>query len=329
MDSSPATDQLRTSDCRLPTASRRPPAAANLSPPAPQPGMLKRVAYPLGGLVARRLSWPAARWLVRRIAGLNFAVDSRARRAAAANMRVVLGGRPEVEVRRAARRLFDNFAMTVAELLGAAPGAFERLCAGVEISGEDAVRERLGRGRGAVVVGAHLGNWELAGACLGRLGAPHGCLALSYEHPAIARRFLSCRRALGMNPVDVRLDLRAALDILRRGGAVGVVGDRLYGGSAVEARFFGRSVRFPAGPARLAIHSGADLIPLFVVRRPEGGYRIRWHPPISLPKEGGEDERIRAATQEFGRALEQEVRMSPEQWVCFFPFFQQQAADPQ
>ncbi len=126
---------------------------------------------------------------------------------------------------------------------------------------------------------------------------------------------------MGFRAIDMEKGLREALQILRQGGAIGILGDRHYGGRTAPVRFFGREVPFPTGPARLAASGNADLLPLFAVRRADGGYSIRWHAPIPV-RDKGEGE-ITAATQRFAEVLEGEVRNAPTQWTHFFPFFEQ------
>jgi phosphatidylinositol dimannoside acyltransferase len=100
---------------------------------------------------------------------------------------------------------------------------------------------------------------------------------------------------------------------LRAGGMVCLLGDRDLTARGVEVELFGDVTRFPAGPAALALRTGAALLPVTLAFR-DGGWDLRTHDRVLPPVEGDDRAKIAAMTQEYARALEEGIRAHPEDW---------------
>jgi lauroyl/myristoyl acyltransferase len=212
---------------------------------------------------------------------------------------------------------FANFGAFFADLLilnRAGPDTLRRYVAG--LVGDDNLDTAFAAGRGAVLVTAHLGNWELGGRLLAvRGGAPRTHVVLSAEEDA------ALERDLRVNAPELRFVTRShptstlgLLAALRRGEAVAMQGDRPTGERGDRlVSFFGSPAAFPIGPFVLARAAGAPVVPAFCTMAPDGRYRIDVGSPIWV--KSGEE---LAGLESMVGALERAVRAHPTQWFNFF-----------
>ena len=194
----------------------------------------------------------------------------------------------------------------------------ERIVAGVRAIGDEPVRERLAAGGSVVCFLGHLGNWDSAGVWAGRALAPVTTVAERLEPEELFARFLAFREGLGMTilpltggaPVFETLRERAAAG----GALIPLLADRDLTSTGVEGDLLGRRARMAAGPAALALATGAALHPVTMhYERHEGGpggYRlvVTFAPAVEVPQPApgaGEDARALTAamTQECADAL--------------------------
>jgi lauroyl/myristoyl acyltransferase len=160
----------------------------------------------------------------------------------------------------------------------------------------------------------HMGNWDHAGAYFSTNFTPIHSVAEKLEPAQLYDAFLAYRESLGMRihglgDPDVYEQL---VDACRDGGAVALLADRDLSARGVEVEFFGETTRFPAGPAALAVDTGAALLPVSLFWK---GHNAALVLPEVVPPEAGERaDRIRAATQAVAAALEAGIRAHPQDW---------------
>jgi KDO2-lipid IV(A) lauroyltransferase len=185
-----------------------------------------------------------------------------------------------------------------------------RLLAGVTIEHP----EYLSGPHGVVAVLPHMGNWDVAGAWASVTGHKLTTVAERLKPEELFDRFLAFRESLGMEVVPLTggdanpFDLLA--DRLRAGGLVCLLGDRDLTARGVEVEFFGETAKFPAGPAALAVRTGAALHPASLWFDGDG-WHIRMHDAIAVPD--GPD-KIKRMTQAVAAAFEEGIRAHPEDW---------------
>lgn len=174
--------------------------------------------------------------------------------------------------------------------------------------------EYLDDPRGVVAVLPHMGNWDVAGAWASLTGRKFTTVAERLKPEELFDRFVAFRESLGMEVVPLTggdanpFDLLA--DRLRAGGRVFLLGDRDLTARGIEVEFFGETAKFPAGPAALAVRTGAALHPATLWFDGDG-WHVRMHDAIAVPD--GAD-KIRRMTQEVARAFEEGIRAHPEDW---------------
>ncbi len=127
----------------------------------------------------------------------------------------------------------------------------------------------MAAGNGVVMALPHVGSWEYGGAFLAASDLPMTSVAERLEPPELFRYFVEQREAIGLRmiPLDANSG-RAVLAELRQGGLVGLLSDRDIEGNGIDVEFFGETTTMPAGPAALALRSGARLVTGRRLQRP-------------------------------------------------------------
>lgn len=286
--------------------------------------MVAYLLYRLISFVANNVSRTFGNWLSLRIADCNYFLNKRSRDGARANLRVILG--PDVsDTHRlySLRWTFRCFGKYMFEFVGEERFNAKFFDRCVTFMGQEHIEEAFRRKRGVVLVGAHLGNWELGAAALSSRGLPVLTIIQKHPNPRIHEFLMASRASRDYKVITVGGEAaRVGLRHLKNNGALAVLGDRPYGEEGIRIKFFGHEVLFATGPARLAMASGAALIPTFVLRRWDDSFRIFSRPPIEPPEGASREEGVRFMVQEFARQTEELVRENPTQWPTFYPVFE-------
>jgi len=181
------------------------------------------------------------------------------------------------------------------------------------IRGWEALEPAIARGRGVVMVTAHLGNWELGGASLAVRGIGVDAVVQRQRNRLVDREIVRTREALGVRIIDRRHASRLVLPALRAGRVVGFVADQDAGRNGVFVPFFGSPASTHRGAALFAIRADAPLFVGVAVRMADGRYDCR-AVEIVTDRSGPLDEAILRITAAFTKQIEDEVRTAPEQY---------------
>jgi lauroyl/myristoyl acyltransferase len=191
------------------------------------------------------------------------------------------------------------------------------------VSWQELLAQALQPGRGVVITTAHFGNWDVAGALIARY-IPLSAVAETFSDPRLNTLLQSQRKEKGINVIPMEGSARRILRVLHQKEAVAIVADRpVAADEGVPITFFGRATYVPAGPAALALKSGASLLPGFVWYGPRNQWYLRAFSPI-FPQDhatGDQKRDITTLTQRTYDALEEMVRKWPTQWYMFRPFW--------
>jgi lauroyl/myristoyl acyltransferase len=190
---------------------------------------------------------------------------------------------------------------------------------------EERLDDLLKRGKGAIVVVGHLGNWDAAGAWVGARGNRLVTVAEVLRPKRMFDFFVAHRARLGMTIFPARRGASARLvESVEEGAVVAILGDRDLNGRGPEVTFFGEKTTFPAGPASIALRTGVPLLVagVYGTRRADGrrGWEADLSEPIELPRRTGPDA-IADLTQQVAARLEEFVARRPDEWHVFQPFW--------
>lgn len=182
------------------------------------------------------------------------------------------------------------------------------------------LEEAFASGKGVLLALPHLGSWEWGGAYLASEGHPMTSIAERVEPARLFDWFVEQRAAMGLHIVPLGDDAgKQALRVLRDGGLVGLVSDRDISGNGVAVEFFGERTTLPAGPATIALRTGAVLLPAAVYNGPRSYHCGVVTAPLDTARRGSFREDVARITQELAHCFERLVSRAPEQWHLYQP----------
>lgn len=256
------------------------------------------------------------------IAAIIFALIRPNRRGAIANLERILGTREASATTPAALRTFVEFAHCMTETMeffGPRPNPVR-----VDVPEPDLLATTLERGRGAVIVTGHLGNWDVAAADLRKYGRKvtvvmaHEANASTHEYVRRMREGLDIRVVYSDDSVFSSLHL---VRELRANHIVAMQLDRTAPQArTLEVPFFGVPARFSAGPFHLARVAGAPILPCFAPRLGVRHYEIRFG-NVHEVADRSRRSRLEDVAARVVADFEQIVREHPCQWFQFADFW--------
>lgn len=183
--------------------------------------------------------------------------------------------------------------------------------------GADNLDAALAAGRGAVLALPHSGNWDMAGVWLAQTRGTFTTVAERLKPESLYRRFIVYRESLGFEVLPLsggaRPPFELLCDRLRDNRAVCLMAERDLTRSGVEVDFFGELTRMPAGPAKLAIETGAALLPAHCWFEDDGS-RVTIQTPLDTSS--GD---VRAITQALADEFAQNIAARPADWHMLQP----------
>jgi KDO2-lipid IV(A) lauroyltransferase len=248
------------------------------------------------------------------------------------NFRGLFPDRPESDLRKLALLTYRSYARDTIDFMRSLGEPTDLIRRKISRLDTDAFHVALERGRGAIALSGHFGNWELAGVLLRRLtNFPLAVVAMREPDAEVSRIRYDLRAAMGIETIEVRRHFETAIKVrqlLQQNRVVGMLLDRHFGRDFVAVRFFGRPAYFLRTPAMLAYFSGAPLIPSFVYRDADNRLVVECGPAIDVSRDGDRDRTIADATQQVAAIIERHIRERPQYWYQFYPFWRSQAEVP-
>lgn len=253
----------------------------------------------------------------------------------AANLRRVVGpDLPEREFDALVRRALRSYARYWMEAFRLPSLSREQVRAAFRLDGDHLLAEDVAAGRGAVVALPHAGNWDAAGAWVAAMGWPLTTVAERLRPESVYERFVAFRERLGMEIIPLtggqQPPLGVLADRLDKGHVVPLLADRDLSARGIEVTFFGGRTRMPAGPALLALRTGAPLYTADMWFEPDGA-RGRLVGPIDVPgpESGTLQDRVVAVTQRIADQLAAGIARHPEDWHMLQRLWLDQQATPE
>ncbi len=275
------------------------------------------LSYRAADFASRYIPRRFAYWISLRLADSFYRRDAAGRAAVKANLRQVLtfrGEQPTDELLDSmARQTFQYFGKYLVDFFRFANVPPDRIRRLVSVEHPEYVAEARSSGRGVIAVTAHFGNWEMAGYVLTMMGERMHAVALEQGGEKVNRLFQRYRRKRGMSIIPLNGAARAAMRLLRQGETVALLADRDYGARDGAVSLFGAPAHLPRGPAWLSHRLGAPILPVFLLRREDDTFLMRFHRPIRPEQAGGEE----AIQRQLCAILEQEIGARPVQWLMF------------
>lgn len=293
------------------------------------PGIVRafRFASTVARLVPLAVAMPVARG-VGRLAGR---FDGDRRRLVARNLQRVVG--PELngrQLQRSVSRVFASYADYYLQSFRLPSMTTEQIVAGFSEEGYERIAEARTEGNGVILAMPHLGSWEWAAHWLTlHHGVPVGCVVETLQPPELFDWYRGFRESLGMKVVGLGPSAGVeTIAMLRENRALCLPSDRHVGGAGVEVEFFGEVTMLPAGPATLALRTGAVLLPVAIYDH-RGGCHGVVRPPVVAKREGRLRDDVARVTRALAGELEILIAARPEQWHLLQPNWPSDRAEPE
>lgn len=211
------------------------------------------------------------------------------------------------ELTRAALRSYARYWCEVFRLPTMRP---DRIVGGMVMQHEQRLRASVASGRGTILALPHTGNWDQAGAWCALTGMPFTTVAERLSPASVFDRFVAFRESLGMEVLPLTGGVRPPFEVLverlQDGGMLCLLADRDLSARGVDVRFFGGTARMPAGPAALALRTGAALLPVTLWFSPDG-WRGMTHDAVAHTD-------VKTMTQAMADAFAVGIAAHPADW---------------
>jgi Kdo2-lipid IVA lauroyltransferase/acyltransferase len=266
--------------------------------------------------MAAPLPAPVALAMGRRLGDLVALLLPGRRRVALANLATAFPGLPAAARRRLARGSWQHLGMTLVELARLLGRPLQATLDELTLDGLEHLRHVMDEHGRALVLTAHLGNWEYLTAAHRLTGYPLSVVVRPLDWPVLDAGAAAMRRKTGVALIDKRGALRPVLDALRRGGLVGILLDQNAARrEGVFVPFFGRTASTSRSLALLALRTGAPVVPIFIHREAPGRHRVVIEAPLARPRVNDPEQAVVELTARCTQTIEAAIRRTPEQWL--------------
>ncbi len=234
-----------------------------------------------------------------------------------ANLKAIFPEKGKKELGKIQIQIFRNFAKYLIDFFRFEAINKKYINRKIKIENIHYLDEALKKGKGAIVLSAHFGNWELGGAVVALLGYPFWAVALPHKNKKINDFFNAQREKKGVKIISFGKAARSCLRLLEENKIVALIGDKDFTKeSGVLVNFFGRPTYLPKGPAAFALKNGSAIIPIFMLRNQDDTFTLKLGKPINCSSGS-----IEGITSEYAKVFEEIIRAYPEQWYMFKRFW--------
>ncbi len=286
--------------------------------------MTRFLLYKIGQFIVNVLPLGWAYGFASILSDLQYTFSPEDRRNVRSNIRVILNTEKVDE--HLVREVFRNFGRYLVDFFRMARYLnADYIRTQIKGDGTGAVQEVLKRGKGAIIITGHIGNWELGGVLMSKLGFPILAVALPHKNKAVNQLFNSQRDQSGMPVVTPSVAVRRCLEMLRANQSIALVADRDFGMHGLEMEFLGRKTLLPKGPAVLSLKTGAGIVPTFLIRNPDNTFTMSFAQPVYPPYIDDQttvsDDILKGMINQYIKAIEDKIRQHPSQWLMFREFW--------
>lgn len=219
-------------------------------------------------------------------------------------------------LKRLSLMVFESLGRNVADAVRLPKMRWARVKDIVETEGMEHFDKAYSLGKGVMAVTGHIGNFEFLAAYFSRQGYKVSVIGRELYDPRLNRLLVQNRERMGVQNISTSAGLKEIIKALNSGRALGVLMDqdtsRVRG---IFVNFFGRKARTAVGPVILALKTGSPIVPMAIVQKRNGNYKIIIKEEIKPFSEKERDENILYLTEECTAFLEEVIRKYPDQWT--------------
>ena len=282
--------------------------------------MRQQLQFALVWLVVKLLGLlprAAARAVGAAIGEIAFSATPRLRQVGMKNLTIAFPEKSDREREQILRAMYRNLGWQLAEFCQMPHYTLDRANQFIRYEGLEHYLATRQRAQGVLILTGHLGAWELSSFYHSLAGYPMSMIIRRLDNPLIDRLVNGIRCQHGNRVLHKDDFARGLIAAMRAGETVGVLMDtNMTPPQGVFVNFFGYAACTASGVARVALRTGAAVLPGFLVWEPtEKRYLLHFLPELALVNTGDEDRDAIANTQLFTSTLENVIRRYPEQWL--------------
>jgi KDO2-lipid IV(A) lauroyltransferase len=258
-----------------------------------------------------------ARGIAAAVTSLLFSLQPRLRKTAEFNLRLAFPDWTDTQRKEVTRKMLRNLGWMAAEFARLPRLTKENIENLVILEGHENFLEGQRRGKGVLYLTGHIGAWELSSFAHALYGYPLHYMARPLDNKRLDALVNQYRCASGNRPIFKNESARVMLKILKDSGTVGILADQNTLPAEGEfVDFFGKLACTTTGLARVALHTGAAVVPGYAYwDETIQKYRLRFEPPVELIQTGDTERDVFENTQRFAKVIEEIIRKHPDQWV--------------
>jgi KDO2-lipid IV(A) lauroyltransferase len=279
------------------------------------------ILYRIGQLIALHLPLKFAYKLAIFISDLHYIFADKDRLAVGENLKAIFPQKPERQIRRIKIRMFRNFAKYLVDFFRFEKIDKDYIQKNIRIENMHYFDAALSKGKGVIVLTAHLGNWELGGIVIALLGYQFWAVVLPHKDRRVDNFFNFQRQRKGVGVIPLGKAVRTSLDLLKDNKLLALVGDRDFTEKGIVLDFFGKPALFPIGPAAFSLKTGALIVPGFMVRNKDDSFTLRIEKPIEYNPTENKEGDIKAIILRYKAVFENYICKYPDQWYMFRKFW--------
>ncbi|MDR1941310.1 MAG: lysophospholipid acyltransferase family protein [Endomicrobium sp.] len=220
------------------------------------------------------------------------------------------------QIRIIAKNVYKNFFKTMIEIMFFPKTDSQAIKNMMTIENEHLIEQAHKGAKGAILMSAHFGNWELTALSFSQR-YPMSVVVAKQSNGLIDAMMDKIRTTRGFNTIcRDNMAYKGVLKALKRNEFVAVLSDQDGGRQGVFVEFFGRPASVPKGAALFALRAGCPIITAFGVRQPDATIKV-YLDEIPLPNTGDPEKDVEIICVEYSKKLEQAVRLHPEHWFWF------------
>ncbi|MFH1678749.1 MAG: lysophospholipid acyltransferase family protein, partial [Candidatus Omnitrophota bacterium] len=276
--------------------------------------MIYYLIYKLGEFIAINLPLKLAYKVAILISDLRYLIAAEDRKNVAANLKVIFPNKSLAEIKSIRLSMFRNFAKYLMDFFRFSLLNKENIKnSQFGLVNQHFIDEALAKGKGVIILSAHIGNWEIGGVGLALLGYSIGAVALPHRHKSVDNFFNSQRQNKGLVVMPLGKAARSCLQLLRENKIIALAGDRLFNSNGRLTDFFGMPTYLPEGPAAFSLKTGAVIVPGFVVRDKNNISNLIFEKPIEYRSSGDKERDLMQILNKYKTIIEDYIRRYPEQ----------------
>jgi len=285
--------------------------------------MWKYYAFKFAGFTLSYLPWSVGYLVARIVADVVYILSPGIRTAVSDNIRHVIGsGTDNIRIRKTTRQVMRNAAKNYFDLLKVTRIRLSEIKERITVTGWQNLEDAIDRSKGVILVTAHLGSFDIASKILAHRSFRTTVLVEPLDPPPLLEHITSLRNSKGLTFMPVRFGiLKEVIQSLRAGNVILLACDRDFGGDGLKLSFFGEETSLPMGAVRIAMRTGAAVVPVYNLRLNGNRYEVFFEPALEIIP-GNVQESLEKNMHNLAQVLERMIKTCPEQWVVLSHIWQ-------